>query len=61
MLFTKKEVCGLFRCSERTFDRWRALWRAKGIDIGEVRIRGTLRFKADVIRRILENPKLWLK
>lgn len=61
MLLTKKEVCALFRCSERTFDRWRSRWKAKGVDIGEVRIMATLRFKADAINKILDNPKLWLK
>jgi hypothetical protein len=61
MLLTKKEVCKLFRCSERTFDRWRSLWKAKGVDIGEIKIRGTLRFKSDIIERILRDKKLWLK
>ena len=61
MLLTKKEVCKMFRCSERTFDRWRSMWKAKGVGIGEVRIRGTLRFKSEVIQGILDDRKLWLK
>ena len=28
-LMTKQEVCELLRCSSRTLDRWRSMWRAQ--------------------------------
>lgn len=60
-LLTKKEACELLRCSTRTFDRWRSLWRAKGVDVGEVKIRRKVGFRRDQIERILLSPKLWLQ
>ena len=60
-LLTKQEVCVLFRCSARTFDRWRSLWKARKVDIGEIKIRGTLRFRSETIQKIVESPKMWLK
>jgi hypothetical protein len=59
-LLTKKEACALLRCSARTFDRWRSMWRAKGIDVGEVRIRGNALFREEQLERIIASPKLWL-
>jgi predicted site-specific integrase-resolvase len=58
-LLTKKEVCELLRCSSRTLDRWRSLWKAKGIDTGEVKVGKLARFKREVIERIINTPKLW--
>jgi len=59
-LLTKQEACKLLRCSARTLDRWRSLWRAKGVDVGEVKIRKKVSFRRDRIERILASPKLWL-
>lgn len=60
-LLTKKEACDLLRCSCRTFDRWRSLWRAKGVDIGEVKIRKRALFRRERIEKLLTSPKLWLQ
>ncbi len=59
-LLTKKEVCELLRCSSRTLDRWRSLWKAKGIDCGEVKIGRRARFKRAMIEKIIATPKLWV-
>ena len=59
-LLTKKEACDLLRCSSRTLDRWRSMWKAKGVDVGEVRIRKRAMFKRERIERIIASPKLWL-
>lgn len=57
---TKKEVCKELRCSERTLDRWRSLWKAKGIDIGEVRIRRRKLFRREKIEKLAVAQKLCL-
>jgi hypothetical protein len=59
-LLTKAEACEILRCSERTFDRWRSLWRAKGVDVGEVKIRRKALFRRERIERLIGTPKLWL-
>jgi hypothetical protein len=59
-LLTKKEACSLLRCSARTFDRWRSMWRAKGVDVGEVKIRENVRFRLERLERLIATPKLWL-
>lgn len=59
-LMTKAEVCELLHCSPRTLDRWRSLWKAKKVDIGEVKIRRKTLFRREKIERLLETPKLWL-
>jgi hypothetical protein len=59
-LLTKGEACELLRCSPRTFDRWRSMWKAKGIDVGEVKIRKKVRFRRDRLERLINTPKLWL-
>jgi hypothetical protein len=59
-LLTKKEVCALFRCSSRTLDRWRSIWRAKGVETGEVKIGKKANFLRDAIERIVKTPKLWV-
>jgi hypothetical protein len=59
-LLTKAEVCELLRCSERTLDRWRSLWKAKGVDVGEVKIRKKVRFLREKVERLVTTPKLWL-
>ncbi len=60
-LLTKKEACEILRCSSRTFDRWRSLWRARGVDIGEVKIRKRALFRQERIEKLLSTPKLWLQ
>lgn len=59
-LLSKAEVCKLLRISSRTLDRWRSLWKAKGIDVGEVKIRRKALFKRERIEKIATTPKLWL-
>ena len=60
-LLTKQEACELLRCSPRTFDRWRSLWRARRVDIGEVKILKKVRFRRERIERLMNTPKLWLQ
>lgn len=59
-LMTKAEVCALLHCAPRTLDRWRSLWKAKKIDIGEVKIRRKTLFRRDKIERLVATPKMWL-
>jgi predicted site-specific integrase-resolvase len=59
-LLTKYEVCELLRCSARTLDRWRSMWKAKKIDVGEVKIRKKVRFRQEAIEKLLSSPKLWM-
>jgi hypothetical protein len=59
-LMSKEEVCTLLRCAPRTLDRWRSMWKARGVDIGEVRIRRKMLFRRDRIERLVLTPKLWL-
>jgi hypothetical protein len=59
-LLTKQEVCDLFNVSTRTFDRWRSEWSAKGVDVGEVKIRRTVRFKPAKIQHLIDTERTWL-
>ena len=59
-LLTKPEVCTLLRCAPRTLDRWRSLWKARGVDVGEVKIRRKTLFRRERIEKLLITPKLWL-
>jgi len=59
-LMTKADVCKLLHCSKRTFDRWRSMWRAKGVDVGEVKIRKKALFRRDRIEKLALSPRLWL-
>lgn len=59
-LFTKREVCELLRCSTRTPDRWRSVWKARKVDVGEVKIGRKARFRRDRIERPVESPKMWV-
>jgi hypothetical protein len=56
-LMSKKEVCDLFNISTRTFDRWRAFWKASGLDVGEVKYRRAVRFRQEHIRKLLDQPQ----
>jgi hypothetical protein len=61
-LMTKDEVCTLLRCSPRTLDRWRAMWRAKKLDpLGEVKIRRKTRFRREAVEKLVQTPRLWLQ
>jgi hypothetical protein len=60
-LLTKDEVCHLLHCAPRTLDRWRSLWRAKGVDVGEVKIRRKVQFRRDRIEKLVLTPKMWLR
>lgn len=57
-LLSKKEVCALLGISTRTWDRWRALAKAKGIELGEVKFRNTVRWKPAGIQRLLDKGRL---
>ena len=59
-LLTKAEVCDLLRCSPRTLDRWRSVWRARKIDVGEVKIGRMPKFRRDKIERLIATPKMWV-
>lgn len=60
-LLTKAEACALLRCSPRTLDRWRSIWRAKNQNpLGEVKIRKQPRFMRETVERLLTLPKFWL-
>jgi hypothetical protein len=61
-LLTKAEVCGLLRCSSRTLDRWRSMWKARKMNpLGEVKIRKQPRFQRTEVERLFTTPKLWLE
>jgi hypothetical protein len=60
-LLTKKEVCEMLRCSARTLDRWRAFWRERDIDVGEVKICRKVRFRREKIEALAAAPKMWLR
>ena len=53
-LLTKREVADLLRVSTRTIDRW----RAAGIDMGLVSIRGVKRYREDVVQRLLDRSRV---
>jgi hypothetical protein len=60
-LLTKEEVCDLLRCSPRTLDRWRSMWRAKKLNpLGEVKIRKRACFQRAAVEKLLSSPRLWL-
>ena len=59
-LMSKQEVCAYLKCGARTFDRWRSMWKARGIDVGEVRIRRRILFRLDKIEKLVATPKMWL-
>jgi len=61
-LMTKREVCELLRCSPRTLDRWRSMWRAKRQNpLGEVKIRKQPRFRRADVEKLFTTPGLWLQ
>lgn len=61
-LLTKDEVCELLRCSPRTLDRWRSLWKAKKLNpLGEVKIRKRACFQRAAVEKLLSSPRLWLQ
>ncbi len=61
-LMTKAEVCRLLRCSSRTLDRWRSMWRAKKLNpLGEVKIRKRACFQRAAVEKLFSMPKLWLQ
>ena len=60
-LLTKPEVCKLLRCSSRTLDRWRSMWKAKKLNpLGEVKIRKRACFQRAAVDKLVNTPKLWL-
>lgn len=61
LLLTKEEVCDLLRCSPRTLDRWRSMWKAKKLNpLGEVKIRKRACFQRAAVEKLLTTPRLWL-
>jgi hypothetical protein len=60
-LMTKEETCKLLRCSTRTLDRWRSMWKAKKLNpLGEVKIRKRACFQREAVEKLFSTPKLWL-
>ena len=60
-LMTKPEVCELLRISLRTLDRWRSIWKGRGLNpLGEVKIRKQPRFQREAVEKLFRTPKLWL-
>lgn len=59
-LMTKAEVCQFLRCSLRTFDRWRSVWRARNVDIGEVKLGRKAKFRREQIEKLVATPKMWV-
>jgi hypothetical protein len=58
---TKAEVCQFLRCSERTLDRWRSMWKAKKLNpLGEVKIRRKTGFRREAVEKLVETPRMWL-
>lgn len=58
-LMTKAEVCQFLRCSSRTLDRWRSIWRARKLDpLGEVKIRKRACFRRSAVEKLATTPKL---
>jgi hypothetical protein len=61
-LLTKEEACQLLRISPRTLDRWRSMWRERGINpLGEVKIRKQPRFRRAAVEKLFSTPRLWLQ
>jgi hypothetical protein len=60
-LMTKAETCRFLRCSSRTLDRWRSIWKAKKQNpLGEVKIRRRACFQRAAVEKLFTAPKLWL-
>jgi len=60
-LMTKREVCEFLRCSSRTLDRWRSMWKARSMNpLGEVKIRKQPRFQRPAVEKLFSTPKVWL-
>jgi hypothetical protein len=60
-LLTKKEACAILRCSSRTLDRWRSMWKAKKVNpLGEVKIRKGVCFQRASVEKLFSTPRLWL-
>jgi hypothetical protein len=55
-LLSRTEVSEVLGVSTRTLDRRRSEWTAKGLDYGEVRLRGVVRFRPEKIQYLIENP-----
>jgi hypothetical protein len=61
-LMTKAEVCKFLRCSSRTLDRWRSMWKARKMNpLGEVKIRKQPRFRRAAVEKLFTTPGLWLQ
>ncbi len=61
-LLTKKEACELLRISSRTLDRWRSMWKERGVNpLGEVKIRKQPRFRREAVEKLFTSPRLWLQ
>jgi hypothetical protein len=61
-LLTKRETCEMLRCSSRTLDRWRSMWKARKMNpLGEVKIRKRACFRRDAVEKLFTTPKLWLQ
>ncbi len=61
-LMTKQEVCEFLRCSSRTLDRWRSIWKArKANPLGEVKIRKKACFRRVAVEKLLTTPNHWLE
>ncbi|MCE9564633.1 MAG: helix-turn-helix domain-containing protein [Planctomycetes bacterium] len=60
-IMTKPEVCQYLRCSQRTLDRWRSMWKAKKVNpLGEVKIRRRACFQKAAVEKLIVAPKMWL-
>lgn len=60
-LITKAEACEMLRCSSRTLDRWRSMWKARNVNpLGEVKIRKRACFQRALVEKLFNTPSLWL-
>jgi len=48
------------RSSSRTFESWRSAWKAKGVDVWEIKIHKRALFRRGRIEKVLKSPKMWL-
>ena len=61
-LLTKAETCQILRCSSRTLDRWRSMWKAKKLNpLGEVKIRKKACFQKAAVEKLFSTPRLWFQ
>lgn len=61
LLITKAETCEMLRCSSRTLDRWRSMWKARKLNpLGEVKIRKKACFQRALVEKLFSTPRLWL-